>query len=218
MIKQLLFTGVIIASRNLCNLSCDGFVVISRNSLKNRYIPSKATSTNLKAVQASGLWNAGNKFGKGPFRYYDGFDKWMEPFPQTDRDAMPEYFQIPEGAYEIIMNKPCGIVFEEMEIGRGVKVTELVEGGNAAKLGDAIQPGDVLIGVTAVKNVGAKWERRLIPAINLSFDTVVAAIGSNEPRWGCSNVILMFARNEYSDEIKTFMDFFEPPRDNPWKL
>ena len=72
-------------------------VVISQNSLKNRYIPSKPTSTNLKAVQSSGLWNAGLKFGNGPFRYYDGFDKWMEPFPQEDCDAMPEYFQIPEG-------------------------------------------------------------------------------------------------------------------------
>ena len=56
------------------------------------------------------------------------------------------------------------------------------------------------------------------PAINPLFDTIVAAIGSNEARWGCSNVILMFARNENSDEIKTCMDVFEPPSDNLWKL
>jgi hypothetical protein len=31
--------------------------------------------------------------------------------------------------------------------------------------------------------IGAKFERQLIPARGFGFDTVVDAIGSNDPRW-----------------------------------
>lgn len=114
--------------------------------------------------------------------------------------------------------KPLGIVFEEIEIGKGVFVKDLVPGGSAESQG-VIQPGDVLVGITAIKIVGAKWERRLIPARNFDFDTVVGAIESNEPKWDCYNVILMFERPEESDrkQVDEFLEFFEPPFDNPWK-
>jgi hypothetical protein len=39
---------------------------------------------------------------------------------------------------------------------------ELVEGGNAANQ-ETVELDDVLIGLTAVKVVGAKFERRLLP-------------------------------------------------------
>ena len=57
--------------------------------------------------------------------------------------------------YEVSMAKPLGIVFEEIEIGNGVFVQDLVEGGFADTQGK-IQPGDVLVGVTAIKVVGGK--------------------------------------------------------------
>lgn len=116
------------------------------------------------------------------------------------------------------MTKPLGIIFEEIEAGKGVFVQELVEGGLAERQG-RVQPGDVLVGVTAVKIVGAKWERRLIPARTFDFDTVVGAIGSNEAKWGCNDVILMFERPGEADSaaVDTFLEFFEPPFDNPWK-
>ena len=53
------------------------------------------------------------------------------------------------------MTKPLGIIFEEIEAGEGVFVQDLVEDGLAAVQGK-IQPGDVLIGVTAIKVVGGK--------------------------------------------------------------
>ena len=53
------------------------------------------------------------------------------------------------------MTKPLGIIFEEIEAGEGVFVQDLVEGG-LAEIQGQIQPGDVLIGVTAVKVVGGK--------------------------------------------------------------
>jgi hypothetical protein len=53
-----------------------------------------------------------------------------------------------------------------------------------------IQVCDVLVGMTAVKIVDDKWERRMIPAYR--FDTVVGTITSNNGKWSCSDVILMF--------------------------
>lgn len=67
--------------------------------------------------------------------------------------------------------------------------SDLVEGGAAERQGK-IQKGDILVGVTAVKVIGAKWERRLLPARPFDFDTVVGAISSNDVKWGCDDVIL----------------------------
>jgi hypothetical protein len=67
--------------------------------------------------------------------------------------------------------------------------------------------------------VGAKWERRLIPARKFDFDTTVGAIASNEAKWGCNDVVMMFERPSEADTKATdaFFEFFEPPFDNPWK-
>jgi hypothetical protein len=130
----------------------------------------------------------------------------------------PTFFYSIQGIYEVSLTKPLGIIFEEIEVGKGVFVQDFVEGGLAERQGK-IQKGDVLVAVTAVKIVGAKWERRLIPARTFNFDTAVGAIGSNEAKWGCNDVILMFERPGESnpEAVNTFFDFFEPPFDNPWK-
>lgn len=142
----------------------------------------------------------------------------MNPFPQEDRSAYPEIFNLPEGLYEVALNKPLGIVFEEISVGKGLFVKELVDGGNAERCG-LVKVGDVLVGITAVKIVGAKYERRMIPCRNFDFDTMVGAVGSNDPKWQCSNVILMLERpgEAKSAQVDAFMEFFEPPFDNPWK-
>ena len=143
----------------------------------------------------------------------------MEPFPAEDRELYPELFNLPKGVYEVPLQKPCGILFEEIEPKCGVYIQDLVEGGNAAYQG-VLQKGDVLVGVTAVQISGAKWERRMIPARKFGFDMVVGAIGSNEQKWGCYDVILMVERPGEADpeEVNKFLEFFEPPSDTPWKL
>ena len=165
------------------------------------------------------MWGRGLNFGKGDFTFYRNFDSFMKPFTQEDRDAFPEVFNLPKGVYEVSLTKPLGIIFEEIEAGKGVFVQDLVEDGLAARQGK-IQQGDVLVGVTAVKIVGAKWERRLIPARTFDFDTAVGAIGSNEPKWGCNDVILMFERPGEADSkaVDDFLEFFEPPFDSPCKF
>lgn len=177
------------------------------------------------SLSISGMWNAGNSFGKGQFRFYENFRKWIEPFPMEDREQLPEIFNFPKGVYEVVMTKPLGIIFEEIEVGKGVYVNDLVEGGMAETMGK-VEIGDVLTGVTAVKVVGAKWERRLIPSLDLGFDTVVDAIGSNEIKWGCEDVVLQFYRPSEDGEeteaelsaVRKYMEFFLPPSDNPWVL
>lgn len=164
------------------------------------------------------MWNRGLSFGKGQFKFYGGFDKWMSVFPDQDRKEFPEIFEYPKGVYEVKLNKPLGIVFEEKESGTGVFVQDLVDSGNAARSGQ-VAPGDVLVGITAVKVVGAKYERRLIPARKFDFDTMVGAIASNDARFSCEDVILAFERPGEADSaaVDKFMEFFEPPFDNPWK-
>lgn len=98
-----------------------------------------------------------------------------------------------EGVYEVVLPRPLGIVFEEVvpNSAQGVQVLELVSGGNADDAG-VVGIGDVLVGVTGVKVVGAKYERVIIPAKELDFDTVMSAIGSNEKKWGAEDVVLQF--------------------------
>ena len=101
--------------------------------------------------------------------------------------------------YEVALARPLGIVFEEIGTAAqpmGVKVIDV--GGNAAASGK-VSVGDVLVGVTAVRYPGsaylgaAKPERDIFPAHEMNFDTVVEAIGSNEPP-ECDDVILRLRR------------------------
>ena len=182
--------------------------------------PRRLSSSSSSALlSVNGIWNTGNDFGKGKFRFYEGLDSYMKPFPDEDRELYPEMFKLPKGVYEVSLAKPCGILFEEIEPNRGVFIQDLVEGGNAERQG-ILQKDDLLVGVTAIQISGAKWERRLIPARNFGFDLVVDAIGSNEEKWGCNDVILMVERpgEANREEVEKFLQFFEPPPDTPWKL
>lgn len=172
----------------------------------------------LFGINTSFMWNDGNNFGKGEFAFFSSFDRMMRVFPEEDKQEFPELFQIPKGLYEVRLNKPLGVVFEEIDAGSGLYVQDLVEGGNAAREG-TIQVGDVLVGMTAVKIVGAKHERRLIPARRFDFDTMVGAVGSNNAKFSCDDVVLFVQRpGEIEDaKVDEFMNFFEPPFANPWK-
>jgi hypothetical protein len=197
-----------------------GFVLPStivgrNNNYHNNNNCGRRFDTSCDALSVPGMWGSGLNFGKGDFAFYRSFEAFMRPFTQEDREAYPEVFTIPKGVYEVSLTRPLGIIFEEIDIGKGVYVQDLIEDGLAARQGK-IQVGDILLGVTAVKIVGAKWERRMIPARKFDFDTTVGAIGSNEAKWGCDDVVLMFERpgEANQDEVNEFFAFLEPPFDN----
>eukprot|EP00316_Scyphosphaera_apsteinii_P025294 CAMPEP_0119299350 /NCGR_PEP_ID=MMETSP1333-20130426/1424_1 /TAXON_ID=418940 /ORGANISM="Scyphosphaera apsteinii, Strain RCC1455" /LENGTH=147 /DNA_ID=CAMNT_0007300743 /DNA_START=160 /DNA_END=603 /DNA_ORIENTATION=- len=108
---------------------------------------------------------------------------------------------LPADVYEIAISRPLGIGFEEVSdsIPRGVKVVSLVPDGAAERSGK-LAVGDELVGVTGVIFQGAKFERQMIDCTRWDFDTVVDAIGSNEARFGCEDVILQFRRPKQSAE------------------
>ncbi|KAG8463104.1 hypothetical protein KFE25_011101 [Diacronema lutheri] len=119
-------------------------------------------------------------------RFYVSHDA---PSPWGPTDG-PE--ALPDGVYEVALPKPLGIEFEELDA-RGLKVIGVVAGGNAAKSG-TIRVDDELVGVTAIRMVGAKFERQMFACAKWDFDTVVDAIGSNSEKFGCEDVVLQFRR------------------------
>lgn len=106
------------------------------------------------------------------------------------------------------MKQPLGIVLAEDVANRRIVVEEILPGGNADKLG-RIAVGDVLVGCSAVtlkegsdklekEGYGARpyvnWTEVWIPTEGLEFDTVMAALGSNNPRWGIFTIELELER------------------------
>lgn len=69
---------------------------------------------------------------------------------------------LPGGVYEITLKSPLGIEFEEKDGGAGLKVISLVSGGNAEGSGK-VAVGDELVGVTAVRVIGAKYAASALP-------------------------------------------------------
>ena len=148
---------------------------------------------------------------------------------QEDRDAYPALFQLPEHCYEVKVDKPMGIAFIETS-GGGVEVEYLVEGSNAEKVG-VIKPGDVLLATTACMGRDGTFERRVVPSRYLDFDTIMAAIGSNAPKFHKkrkNDVILQFARPDAPMDndgdpyaggkrgVKDYLESIKFPSDSPW--
>jgi hypothetical protein len=169
------------------------------------------------------------EFGKGFGSYYSGWDDFVSEYPEADRAAYPSLFVLPDGCYEVELDKPLGIAFIEGDDG-GVVVDYLVEGSNAEASG-VIQPGDALLATTACMGRDGTFERKVIPSRYLDFDTIMNAIGSNEPKFNKqrkNNVILQFARPgaSYENEgdpydggkrgVKDYLDSLKFPADSPW--
>lgn len=129
---------------------------------------------------------------------------------------------LPENVFEVSIQRPLGIGFEEDGpiVGKsGVSVNAVVDGSNAAKgtsvlkamdgrnqaAPGKVEIGDKLIGVSAIRYVGSKWERELFNCRKWDFDRVVEAIGSNDPKFISDYVILQFERpdptSDASDEV-----------------
>jgi len=204
----------------LASLSSAGALVLHHH----RQVPGRVVELGTRAGHAAMQHSKGwDDFGKPPFNFYKGFEEFMAVFPDEDRESYPDMFKMPEGCYEVSLPKPLGIAFEEVVAGQGVVVDYLVEESNAEKCGK-IQPGDILIAVTAFKAPSAmsRHERKLIPCRTLPFDTIMGAIGTNAPP-RCKDVVLQFMRPKDAPGptslivIDRFLEFFEVPLDHVFR-
>ena len=65
-------------------------------------------------------------------------------------------------------------------------------------------------------------ERKLLPTIDMEFDIIMSAIGSNSPRYHPrkkNDVVCMFMRPSEADEAKVrdFLQFFNIPSDHVFR-
>ena len=108
--------------------------------------------------------------------------------------------------YRVRVRQPLGIVLAEDAKRNRVFVEEIVPGGNADAVG-GIAVGDVLVGCSAVtlkeskmsgsfekEGYGARpydnWQEIWVDCRRLKFDTIMAALASNNPRWGIFSIEL----------------------------
>jgi ferredoxin len=112
--------------------------------------------------------------------------------------------------YSVTLKRPLGITFAERVKGGsgGVFVEEVGAGSNAQKAG--VMAGDVLVRCSAVvlktgkegafanEGYGAtpftNFERIEFECADQSFDNIMGAISSNNPRWGITDVTLELMR------------------------
>lgn len=105
----------------------------------------------------------------------------------------------------LTIKKPLGIVLAENRDSGEVFVEEIVPNSNAAKT-EAVSVGDVLVGTSATVLKAGKdgeyeregygqrpydnWETVEFDCRGQSFDTVLAALGSNNSRWGINKITI----------------------------
>lgn len=162
-------------------------------------------SVSLSALQIGDIWYEGKdsvypKGAKGmpaePVPTSSGYKHEDELFDMWKRiNSEPDLI-------EVSLARPLGIVFEELGSAaqpKGVQVVEIQPDSNAAAAG-TVRVGDVLVGVSAIRFMGGEYlgkarpERNIFPAEAMDFDTVVNAIGSNEPP-DCTDVLLWLRRS-----------------------
>ncbi|KAI8469298.1 MAG: hypothetical protein J3K34DRAFT_522286 [Monoraphidium minutum] len=113
----------------------------------------------------------------------------------------------PGQRFSVTLPKPVGVVFSQKE-GTPVFIESVVPGGNADKAG--ILPGDILSQCSAITLKAGKegaYEREghgarpydnfdsvMIDTEDLAFKTVMAALKSNNDRWGVKTVTLVVRR------------------------
>lgn len=135
---------------------------------------------------------------------------WM--YRSDCRAGSPSMYAGIGAKYTVRLQKPLGITFEECTPGQddGVAIANISETGSA--YGDSrVCVGDKLLRVSAVVFGGqgalltignnpafTDWQRELIPCAKESFDTIMAAIGSNNGRWGYTDIVLELQHTEAS--------------------
>eukprot|EP00960_Hanusia_phi_P035427 751704-Hanusia_phi.AAC.5 len=119
-------------------------------------------------------------------------------------------FVIPAGCEKLRVGKPLGVVLEEVREGKGAVVVSVKEGSNADKSG--VRVGDEVVACSATTLKAGKdgayertgyggrpfdnWDIIMFPCEDQPFEAIMAAIASNNERWGITSVTLVVRRND----------------------
>mmetsp|Transcript_20757 Transcript_20757/g.40349 ORF Transcript_20757/g.40349 Transcript_20757/m.40349 type:complete len:212 (-) Transcript_20757:20-655(-) len=114
-------------------------------------------------------------------------------------------YEIPPGCRRLRMEKPLGIVFEEVADDKGAYVVEVGKGSSAERAG--VKVGERLVAVSATtlkagtsgefanKGYGGRpfdnWEIIMYPCMNENFRQILKAFASNNERWGINHVSIV---------------------------
>lgn len=115
----------------------------------------------------------------------------------------------------LTIKKPLGIVLAENAKDQTVFVEEVVPGGNAEQTGK-VQVGDVLVACSATLLKAGKegeferegygqrpydnWETVNFDCRGQKYETVMAALSSNNPRWGINQITISLERRHETSE------------------
>lgn len=122
----------------------------------------------------------------------------------SESKAEREYV-LPEGARRLRMEKPLGIVFEEVADDKGAVVVQVGPGSNAERAG--VKVGERLVAVSATTLRAGKegeyaktghggrpfdnFEIVMYPCKNDDFRSILKAFASNNERWGINHVSIV---------------------------
>eukprot|EP00961_Rhodomonas_salina_P169203 2280035-Rhodomonas_salina.3 len=118
-----------------------------------------------------------------------------------------ESYQVPEHCRKLRIQKPLGVILEEVHDGKGAYVVTVNEGSNAAKAG--VKVGELLVACSAATLKAGKegayanqgyggrpfdnWELVMFPCIDTPFKNIMSALASNNERWGINDISVVLA-------------------------
>eukprot|EP00287_Rhodomonas_sp_CCMP768_P005088 CAMPEP_0196740204 /NCGR_PEP_ID=MMETSP1091-20130531/29930_1 /TAXON_ID=302021 /ORGANISM="Rhodomonas sp., Strain CCMP768" /LENGTH=141 /DNA_ID=CAMNT_0042085215 /DNA_START=173 /DNA_END=598 /DNA_ORIENTATION=+ len=123
-------------------------------------------------------------------------------------------YEVPEHCRKIRIEKPLGIILEEVDQGKGAYVVKVNEGSNAQNAG--VQVGELLVACSAATLKAGKegryaetgyggrpfdnWEIVMFPCIDTPFKSIMQALASNNDRWGINAISVVLAPEKKKGE------------------
>jgi hypothetical protein len=96
-----MWANFLVLTTAVCSVSA---FVVQTNAPAKTFRPSNTLCHS--AINTSNMWNGGNSYGKGQFKYYKDFDSWMSVFPKTTA-RRSEVFNLPKVSNSSTATRNC---------------------------------------------------------------------------------------------------------------
>ncbi len=134
----------------------------------------------------------------------------------TDQKQTEADYEVPEFCRKLRIQKPLGIILEEVYDGKGAFVVQVNKGSNAEKAG--VKVGELLVACSAATLKAGKegkyaetgyggrpfdnWEIVMFPCIDTPFKSIMQALASNNDRWGINTISVALAPKKEDEVLK----------------